>query len=155
MSEKVKEYVYTGLGFPITLEDVEVVSFKGIVLPIIDVKKVAALAINNLILQKSNFTGNQLNFIRTGFLLKGEDKLAALLKVPLTELKKWEDAGDKKVDMGTSTMNLLKQQMKDQHSMNNKLLSSLSQFSSAKKPPTPSADFSTPDPEKKKPPRKR
>ena len=154
MSEKVKEYVYTGLGFPIKLENVDVFTFKGEILPIIDIKKVAAMAINDLIAQKSHFTGNQLNFIRTAFLLKSVDKLAVSLKVPAANLKKWEDDGDKKVDMSVTAMNLLKQQMKDQLSMSNKLLSSIGQFSK-KKPPTSSTDLDNSAAEKKKTPRKR
>ena len=99
MSTKIlKKYTYNGLGFPIELNNVEMISFNGESHPKIDVKKVADSAIKSLISQKSRLTGNQIKFIRSYFSLSLRD-FAIVVNESHMAVKKWEDFKDRSTNM--------------------------------------------------------
>ncbi|MES2218726.1 MAG: hypothetical protein V4501_09980 [Pseudomonadota bacterium] len=165
MTEEIAEsYVYQGLGFPIELHNVEMMNFYGEFHPIIDVRKVADLAIQALSTQENKFTGNQLNFIRI-YLMINAGELAKQIHSSPQDFKKWEAFGDKAADMDAKVEKSLKQLLqneilkpdkKDQTKSQKQLLALKGFFSALqKKPQTPSSDNSNKENEqpniKKKP----
>ena len=94
----VKNYTYTGLGFPVELHNVEMISFDGEMHPKIDVRKVADSAIKSLTSQKSRLTGNQIKFIRTYFSMSLRE-FAKVVNESHMAVKKWEDFKDAPTNM--------------------------------------------------------
>ena len=94
MNNKIeKSYIYTGLGFPIELHNVEMIKINGELHPKIDVRKVADAAMEFLITQQTRFTGNQVKFIRTYFSMSFRD-FAKVVNESHTAIKKWENFAD-------------------------------------------------------------
>jgi DNA-binding transcriptional regulator YiaG len=94
----IKNYVYTGLGFPIELHNVEVVQFDGEIHPKIDVRKISDSVIKSLVLQKDRLTGNQIKFIRTYFSMSLRE-FAKVVNESHMAVKKWEDFEDEPTNM--------------------------------------------------------
>jgi DNA-binding transcriptional regulator YiaG len=144
-----KDFVYEGLGFPIVLHGVEIKKFSIGEGPHIDVKKVAAHAIRELITPEARLTGSHLPFIRD-YLEMNRKEFAILLKHPDTEIQKWEDLSDQPVNIDVETA--LKQQIKNQvTSKDARLLTSQGLFSSSSiKPAGPENNSTAPQPKKKR-----
>lgn len=99
MKKKIaKNFIYTGLGFPIKLCNVELIEFEGEFHPKIDVRKTAEAAIKALVSEKSRLTGNQIKFIRTYFSMSLRD-FAKVVNESHTAVRKWEDFGDNPTNM--------------------------------------------------------
>lgn len=108
MSKKIiKKYIYDGLGFPIELHNVEVVTLHGESHPKIDVRKVADAAIRDLIIQSSRLTGNQIKFIRT-YLSMSLREFSEVVNESHMAVKKWEDFKDKPTNMDRNIEILLR-----------------------------------------------
>jgi DNA-binding transcriptional regulator YiaG len=136
MSEK---FLYTGLVFPVELNDVPKVEIQNELQPVIDVKKVAAQSIRSFATTDHQITGNELAFIRV-YLQMPIDKFAKLIQSSATEVKAWEALEDKPDNVEKS----LKQQLQTPKS-------SLGLFSSSNdnKPSDPSpTDSNKPKPKK-------
>jgi len=114
MSKKVvKNYTYTGLGFPIELHQVEMVKFEGEWHPKIDVRKVADFAIKSLVAQESRLTGDQIRFIRSYFSISLRD-FAKVVNESHSAVKKWEDFSDKPTNMDLNIEIMLRLYIFDQ-----------------------------------------
>ena len=99
MSKKiVKTYVYNGLGFPVELHNVEMVTINGEEHPKIDVRNVADQAINSLVSHKSRLTGNQIKFIRTYFSMSLRE-FAEVVNESHMAVKKWENFRNESTNM--------------------------------------------------------
>lgn len=94
-----KKLIYTGLGFPVELRNVEMVEFDGEWHPKIDVRKVADAAIEALVSQESRLTGNQVKFIRSYFSMSLRKFGTDVVKESHAAVKKWEDTRDKTTNM--------------------------------------------------------
>jgi len=112
----VKNYTYTGLGFPVDLHNVEMVLFDGEMHPQIDVRKIADLAIKSLVLQKSRLTGNQIKFIRTYFSMSLRE-FAKVVNESHMAVKKWEDFKDKSTNMDRNIEIMLRLHIYDRIAM--------------------------------------
>ncbi len=90
------KYEYLGIGFPITLKDVEFVQIRGNWHPKINVQKVAGEAFHRFLKKapKSPLTGNEIKFIRV-YLNMSKQALGKRLNVAHTTVLRWERAGDK------------------------------------------------------------
>jgi len=91
--KRLKNYIYTGFGFPVKLHDVEMIMFEGEWHPKIDVRKIAEGIMKSLILQKERLTGNQIKFIRNYFSMSLR-QFAKVVNESHAAIKKWEDFGD-------------------------------------------------------------
>lgn len=96
-----KKYNYLGLGFPVELNNVEMIEIDGEWHPRIDVKAVADEQIEKLIIQKTRLTGNQIKFIRSFFQMSLRDFGKAINETHAA-VKKWEDFQDKQTKMDSN-----------------------------------------------------
>lgn len=103
----VKKYIYSGLGFPFELHNVEMIMFNGKFHPKIDIRKTADLAIKSLVSQPSRLTGNQIKFIRTYF-SKSLREFSEIVNESHMAVKKWEDFKDKPTNMDRNIEILLR-----------------------------------------------
>src|SRR5690242_12655394 len=109
----IKNYTYTGLGFPIILHDIEMVKFEREFHPKIDDKKVADFAIKSLVTQKSRLTGHQIRFIRSYFSLSLRN-FAKIVNESHMAVKKWEDYLDNPTSMDLNIEIMLRLYIYDQ-----------------------------------------
>lgn len=109
----VKNYTYTGLGFPVELHNVEMIEIEGEFQPKIDVRKVATAAMKSLISQKERLTGNQIKFIRTYFSMTLRE-FAKVVNESHMAVKKWEDFGDDATNMDRNIEIMLRLHIFDQ-----------------------------------------
>ncbi|HSW75888.1 MAG TPA: hypothetical protein VLG50_02510 [Candidatus Saccharimonadales bacterium] len=117
MKKKIlKNYTYEGLGFPITLHNVEFVEIDGEFHPKIDVRKVSDMAIISLVDQKSRLTGNQIKFIRKYF-SKSLREFSVIVNESHMAVKKWENFNDKPTNMDINIEILLRLFIYDQTSI--------------------------------------
>lgn len=93
-----KTYIYKGLGFPIELNNVEMIMIDGEYAPKIDIRLIADRAIKNLVLQKTKLTGNQVKFIRSYFSLSLRE-FSKIVNESHTAVKKWEIFKNKSTSM--------------------------------------------------------
>jgi DNA-binding transcriptional regulator YiaG len=93
-----KTYIYEGLGFPIELENVEMILVNGEYAPKIDIRSIAGKTIKNLILQKNKLTGNQVKFIRSYFSMSLRE-FSKIVNESHTAVKKWESFKHKPTNM--------------------------------------------------------
>src|SRR5438105_1785027 len=93
-----KIYTYEGLGFPIELNHVEMITVNGEDFPKIDVRAVADKAIKALVLQKTKLTGNQIKFIRSYFAFSLRD-FSNIVNESHTAVSKWENFKNKPTNM--------------------------------------------------------
>lgn len=101
MNKKIaKKYIYTGLGFPIELHNIEMVKIEEEFHPKINVRKIADSAIKSLVTQESRLTGNQIRFIRSYFSMSLRE-FAKVVNESHAAVKKWEDFAD-----GITTMDV-------------------------------------------------
>lgn len=104
MKTKIEEnYTYFGLGFPVTLKQVEMVLLGNEWLPKIDVKNVANIIVKELAIKTTPLTGNEVHFIRTHFGMSLREFGSVVVHEAHTAVKKWEDYKDKITKMNTNT----------------------------------------------------
>lgn len=84
----VKEYIYSGFGFPVHLKNVTMLKIGGTWAPRINHEKIAKTVIKQLS-KKDSFTGNEVFFIRAFFKLTKVD-FGKKLKVSHVAVSKWE-----------------------------------------------------------------
>lgn len=100
MDKKIAEnFIYSGLGFPIKLEQVEMLKIDGEWHPKIDVKKVADQAIKTLVYRPQRLTGNQVKFIRTYFSKSLREFAQEVVRESHTAVAKWESTLDEVTKM--------------------------------------------------------
>ena len=98
-----KNYCYTGLGFPVELEQVEMVKLGGEWHPKVDVRKVASEVINLLATKDSVLTGNEVRFIRTHLDMSLREFGDKVVHESHAAVRKWEEKGDKPTAMNPNT----------------------------------------------------
>lgn len=98
-----KNYCYTGLGFPIELEQVEMVLIGTEWHPKIDVRKVAEMAIKQLATKESPLTGDEVRFIRAHFGMSLRDFADNVVHETHPAVKKWEDKKEQPTKMNPNT----------------------------------------------------
>ena len=103
-----KKYIYEGLGFPVQLYDVEMVKVQDEWHPKIDIRKVATEAIKKLALQKEQFTGDQVKFIRSYFSMTLRKFAETVVRESHTAVNKWEKFGDKVTNMDINIEKILR-----------------------------------------------
>lgn len=104
MKTKIKKnYIYEGLGFPIQLDQVELVEIDGEWHPKVNVKKVADLVIRNLATQEGRLTGNQVKFIRSYFSMPLREFGEKVVHESHMAVSKWEKKGDLPTIMNSNT----------------------------------------------------
>lgn len=97
------DYRYTGLGFPIILEQVKMVLLGSEWHPNIDVRKVANIVIKKLATKDSPFTGNEVRFIRTHFDMSLRKFADNVVHETHVAVKKWEDKENEPTKMNPNT----------------------------------------------------
>lgn len=98
-----KNYIYTGLGFPIKLDKVEMVLLGNEWLPKIDVKKVANEVVKQIAIKDTPLTGNEVHFIRTHFGMSLRDFAKEVVHETHPAVTKWEKFEDEPTRMNTNT----------------------------------------------------
>ncbi len=101
-------FLYEGLGFPIELENVEMISLNGEWLPKIDVHQIADEAIKKLATQECRLTGNQVKFIRSYFSMPLREFGEKVVHETHTAVSKWEKHGDNITSMNENTEQVLR-----------------------------------------------
>ena len=109
MQTKIEQiFLYEGLGFPIELENVEMINLSGEWLPKIDVHQVADEAIKKLATQESRLTGNQIKFIRSYFSMPLREFGEKVVHETHTAVSKWEKKGNDITSMNENTEQVLR-----------------------------------------------
>jgi len=98
-----KNYIYNGLGFPIMLDQIEMVSLGNEWCPKVDVKKVANEAVKQLAVKDTPLTGSEVHFIRTHFGMSLRDFAEEVVHETHPAVTKWEKFEDKPTKMNTNT----------------------------------------------------
>ncbi|MDX2345571.1 MAG: hypothetical protein QNK11_01660 [Legionella sp.] len=99
----VNNHIYEGLGFPVELKKVEMISIDGDWAPKIDVKKVADEVIEKLAIQDARLTGNQVKFIRSYFSMSLRDFGEKVAHESHMAVSKWEKKGGMPTNMNANT----------------------------------------------------
>lgn len=109
MNTKVEPiFLYEGLGFPIELENLEMININNAWHPQIDVRYVADEIIKKLATQEERLTGNQVKFIRTYFSMPLHEFGETVVHESLTTVSKWEKCGNETTDMNENTEQMLR-----------------------------------------------
>lgn len=101
-------FLYEGLGFPIELENVEMININDEWYPKIDVHYVADEIIKKLATQEERLTGNQVKFIRSYFSMPLREFGETVAHVTHTAVSKWEKQGDDITNMDENTEQVLR-----------------------------------------------
>jgi DNA-binding transcriptional regulator YiaG len=107
-SKVVESFLYEGLGFPIELENVEMININDEWAPKIDVRRVADAAIKKLATQETRLTGNQVKFIRSYFSMPLREFSGKVVHATHTAVNKWEKAGNDSTNMNENTEQVLR-----------------------------------------------
>jgi DNA-binding transcriptional regulator YiaG len=99
----VKNYCYEGLGFPVLLDEVEIVEYNGEYCPKIDVKKVADIVIREIAQQDTRLTGDQIRFIRSYFEMPLREFGEQVVHETHAAVSKWEKKGSQPTNMNKNT----------------------------------------------------
>lgn len=99
---------YEGLGFPIELENVEMININDEWHPKIDVHYIADEIIKKLAVQEDRLTGNQVKFIRSYFAMSLRDFGKKVVNESHTAVSKWEKWGDDVTNMNQNTEQVLR-----------------------------------------------
>ncbi len=102
-TKTVNNYIYEGLGFPVTLDNVEMVHLDNEWHPRIDVQKVADNVIKQLAVQETRLTGAHVKFIRSYFSMPLREFGEKVVHESHMAVKKWEDKGDFATKMNANT----------------------------------------------------
>ncbi len=100
--------LYEGLGFPIELENVEMIHIQGEWHPKIDVHYIADEIIKKLVTQEDRLTGNQVKFIRSYFSMPLREFGTTVVHESHTAVSKWEKRGDDVTNMNENTEQILR-----------------------------------------------
>lgn len=98
-----KNYVYEGLGFPIELNNVEMIYIENDWHPTIDVQKISDNVVKKLAIQEARLTGNQVKFIRAYFSMPLREFGEKVVHESHMAVKKWEQKGDDCTNMNANT----------------------------------------------------
>lgn len=101
-------FPYEGLGFPIELQHVEMVNIGGKWHPKIDVRYVADQVIQQLAVQETPLTGNQVKFIRSYFAMPLREFGEIVVHESHTAVSKWEKYEDEITNMNENTEQVLR-----------------------------------------------
>ncbi|KTC81703.1 hypothetical protein [Legionella brunensis] len=101
-------FQYEGLGFPIELENVEMIRYNNEWLPKIDVEQVADEVIKKLATQECRLTGNQVRFIRSYFSMPLREFGEKVVHESHTAVNKWEKRGNEITSMNENTEMVLR-----------------------------------------------
>ncbi|APC96148.1 helix-turn-helix transcriptional regulator [Francisella tularensis subsp. novicida] len=108
LEEKVvKEYVYTGMIFPVTLKNVKMVKYDNEWCPIIDDIAIANEWIKKIGESKDRITGNQLKFIRSYFKMSLR-QFSEVVNESHTAIAKWEKSGNEVAKMDLNIEKIIK-----------------------------------------------
>ncbi|MBK2270207.1 helix-turn-helix transcriptional regulator [Francisella philomiragia] len=108
LEEKVvKEYVYTGMIFPVTLKNVKMVKYSNEWCPIIDDIAIANEWIKKIGESKDRITGNQLKFIRSYFKMSLR-QFSEVVNESHTAIAKWEKSGNEVAKMDLNIEKIIK-----------------------------------------------
>ena len=102
-AKKVKNYSYEGFGFPIELDEVEMIFIDGDWHPKIDLQKLADVVIAKIAIQESRLTGNHVKFIRSYYSMSLRDFAEKVVHESHMAVSKWEKKGDLNTNMNTNT----------------------------------------------------
>lgn len=101
-------FLYEGLGFPIELENVEMININDEWHPKIDVHYIADEIIKKLAAQEERLTGNQVKFIRSYFSMPLRQFGETVVHESHTAVSKWEKYGDDITNMNENTEQVLR-----------------------------------------------
>jgi len=101
-------FLYEGLGFPIELENVEMIKINNEWHPKIDVRYVADEIIKKLATQEERLTGNQVKFIRSYFSMPLREFGEIVVHESHTAVSKWEKYKDEITNMNENTEQVLR-----------------------------------------------
>jgi DNA-binding transcriptional regulator YiaG len=101
-------FLYDGFGFPLELENVEMIKFNEGWRPKIDVHYVADEIIKKLATQEERLTGNQVKFIRSYFSMPLREFGETVVHESHTAVSKWEKCGDEITSMNENTEQVLR-----------------------------------------------
>jgi DNA-binding transcriptional regulator YiaG len=101
-------FLYDGLGFPIELENVEMININDEWHPKIDVRYVADEIIKKLAIQEERLTGNQVKFIRSYFSMPLREFGETVVHESHTAVSKWEKYEDDITNMNENTEQVLR-----------------------------------------------
>lgn len=99
----VSNYLYEGLGFPVELDNVEMVCLDNEWHPRIDVQRVADDVVKQLAIQETRLTGTQVKFIRSYFSMPLREFGEKVVHESHMAVKKWEQKGDSPTNMNSNT----------------------------------------------------
>jgi hypothetical protein len=115
-----KNYTYSGLGFPIKLKDVTMLLVGGEWSPKIDVRAIANNVIAVLPYQDERLSGNQINFIRTYFEMSLRDFASKVVNESHSAVAKWEKFGTNPTNMDENIESMLRLYIIDKVSVKTK-----------------------------------
>ncbi|CZG36401.1 hypothetical protein SC407_08805 [Legionella pneumophila serogroup 1] len=101
-------FLYEGLGFPIKLENVEMINITDEWHPKIDAHYVANEIIKKLAIQEERLTGNQIKFIRSYFSMPLREFGKTVVHESHTAVSKWEKCEDEITNMNENTEQVLR-----------------------------------------------
>lgn len=101
-------FLYEGLGFPVELENVEMININDEWHPKIDVRYVADEIIKQLAIQEERLTGNQVKFIRSYFSMPLREFGEVVVHESHTAVSKWEKCEGEITNMNENTEQILR-----------------------------------------------
>lgn len=93
-----RNYSYSGLGFPVVIDQAEFIKRGKLWILKVDIEKIADNVIIALLTKRSGLSGSEIKFIRTYFNLSRLE-FADLVIASEILVKKWESSGLKKADI--------------------------------------------------------
>lgn len=99
----IKNYLYEGLGFPVELDEVEMILIEDEWHPKINVQKIADEVIAQIATQESRLTGNQVKFIRTYYSMPLREFGEKVVHESHMAVSKWEKKGELPTNMNPNT----------------------------------------------------
>lgn len=107
-TKMIDRFCYEGLGFPVDLEQVEMIKIDGEWHAKIDVKKIASAAVEALVDQPTRFTGNQVRFIRSYFSMSLRQFAQEVVHETHSAVDRWERCFDEVTSMNDNTEYVLR-----------------------------------------------
>jgi DNA-binding transcriptional regulator YiaG len=117
-TKKLNNYIYEGLGFPVTLKSVDMIKVDNEWHPKVDVLKVSEEIIKLLPFQKERLTGSQIHFIRTYFSMSLRQFATGVVKESHMAVSKWEKFQEKPTNMDSNTEIMLRLYIFEKTSIN-------------------------------------
>ena len=120
MKEKIlNEYVYDGLGFPITLLHVPMVEVMGVWAPKIDYNKLQKIMFLLLAHKPIPLTGNEMRFVRQ-YSEMSMEKFGQIFGVSHAAVSKWEKRGNELTNADINTERLIRLFILEELNVNNR-----------------------------------